>query len=388
TTSPTSATRFPPDGSSRRRASGSAGGSSFTVALLAVAGRPAGEHRRDRVGRGLAGGELVRRARGGVRAAARALVLVEARVLGLVVGHRHEAGGDDVRAQVRADERGGAVGAPGTAQPDGVRLHARRGRELSAEKDDAVRGADVGVRRAGRAAALDVADLAVLQHRGGAAEDVVRVALHVAVAEVLRAVVRVQRVLVADEAAVQELLALAGRAQGDRLRPGAVAVLDGEVRGGEIVGADQHAGAAAGAADRRADVAVAQDRARVAGADQAQVGAAGDGQLLRVRAGLDVDADVRAAAAGDRIHRGLHGCELSAAVLRDGDRLRDAGRTQRGRAAAASARAGRAAGSGRSPAAGGAGRTGGPAAPAGSGRAAGARATASRGPRRAAHARA
>src|SRR4029079_2258325 len=113
-----------------------------------------------------------------------------------------------------------------------------------------------------------------------------------------------------DEAAVQELLALACRAQRDRLRPGAVAVLDREGRGGKVVRADQHAGAAAGAADGRAAVVVAEDRRRRAGANQAQVRAARDGELLGVRAGLDVDANVSAAAAGDGIHGCLDGREL------------------------------------------------------------------------------
>ena len=40
-----------------------------------------------------------------------------------------------MRAQIRADVRGGAVGAPGPAQPDRVRFHAQGGRELAAQVD-------------------------------------------------------------------------------------------------------------------------------------------------------------------------------------------------------------------------------------------------------------
>ena len=79
--------------------------------------------------------------------------------------------------------------------------------------------------------AFDVARLAVLEHGRRPPEDVVRVALHVAVLEVLRAAVRVERVLISDEATVEKLPPpYLGDVQRDRLRAGAIAVLEGEIR--------------------------------------------------------------------------------------------------------------------------------------------------------------
>src|SRR5262245_51574087 len=94
-----SALRAPNPRSSPRGATAASGRPRVRVAtddLLAVAGRPAAEDRGDRVARGLAGGQLVGGPGRRVRAGAGALILVEAGVLGLVVRHRHETGGDDV----------------------------------------------------------------------------------------------------------------------------------------------------------------------------------------------------------------------------------------------------------------------------------------------------
>lgn len=176
----------------------------------------------------------------------------------------------------RQHRTGGGVAArhPGSGEPEGA--GGGRTGEGAVLRQEPVR---VGAGRAGREhealrgeghVPLQGAQFAVVQDGGGTAEDEVDVALDVAVAEVLPGEdgqvrrVRVEGVLVAQEAAVVEGAAVARDLDGDGLGSGdggirgaQPVVGEGEVAGGEAVGLEGD-----GRAARRAVGAAARLRGR------------------------------------------------------------------------------------------------------------------------------
>lgn len=173
----------------------------------AVAGSPgATVDVRNGVLRCFRGSQLVSAASRSFSPGTGALVFVETCVDRVVAAHHGESLGRDVSIESRSQKGSCPICTPRSGKRNIA--YARFGSEVSAEKDDTVGGATGRVGCSNRATLLHVADFAVLKDRSGAAEYVIRIPLDIAVAEILRSRVNVQRILIAYESTVEELLAL------------------------------------------------------------------------------------------------------------------------------------------------------------------------------------
>ena len=217
----------------------------------------------------------------------------------------------------------GAIGPPGSPQINVVCANRRGGwigREGTSKEHESKLGC---LRRSwcGYSRAFShIVHRAILEYRGRIAKDVVSITLDVTVFEILGSRIRVERVLVAYEPAVAELLPTALGHQSNRLpRTIASAVFESDVASGKVVAVDHYRSA-------RGDT-------RACGVRNGRCGSAfshetherfADRYLLGISAGLDVDLyDLRVVAryrVNGRLNRlvlptslGIHGNDLCCA---------------------------------------------------------------------------
>jgi hypothetical protein len=152
--------------------------------------------------------------------------------------------------------------------------------------------------------------LAILEHRGGGAENEIGGALEKTILEILPAVGAVNGVLVPQEIAIGEYGLVPGNIDGQGLADGPRAVLKTDVGGVEPCGVHEKAGGvfrskghSRGRVDQSVVITVTEDRSRDAFADQRDIGlVAGKGQgRLLVGSVLHINDRPGGAVVGDRV---------------------------------------------------------------------------------------
>lgn len=228
-----------------------------------------------------------------------------------------------MRAHVAFDKDGLGEAAPRPAQIDGV--DAFGGGEFAVKKDKAVWpalrracGGDVGVGFA--------VDRAVFKQRGRAAKDEVGRAFDGAVFVALAAVgaVGVERILIAEHAAVFKLAAIGLRRDRDRLANGPGGVFDDQVDRPEVVALDKQGRGvegAVGAAFDLVEIIVPGDRHLAGGLGlEGQSAVPGmNSDLFLVHAGCDRDGDPLIGKRFGVVDRLLDGREVAAAIEGNAD---------------------------------------------------------------------
>src|ERR1035438_6194680 len=155
--------------------------------------------------------------------------------------------GADVVAHPAFQIHHARIVAPGAAQEYVV--HAGIGRQPAVGEHEALRAIGHGAAFGGHVARAAAVDLAMVEHRGGVAENEIDVAGDVAIDVILAAAGGVKRVLHSQKPAVAEHGAVGVYRNRHRLRAGAVGVFEGDILRLELVGVDIDGGAEEGAAD-------------------------------------------------------------------------------------------------------------------------------------------